>query len=135
VAGGAARLRDESGALGRHIATDPVVECPRHHPLIAHLERTGVDDAHIADAYELARLIGRLRPDVDVELLELRCLLAIVALQEVDRLAGDDAGDHASASHHAYALAHEHEWIPAAHLAEAQVALVVDVSHMQPDLI
>ena len=51
-----------------------------------HLQRLGVDHRHVADAYELARLLSVASADVDVQLADLRHLLAILVAQQVDRL-------------------------------------------------
>ena len=75
----------------------------------------------------LARLVAVLGADVDVEVLELGDLLAVVVLEQMDRLAADHAGHVAVARGDPHALADQHDRVPAADLAEAQVALVVDV--------
>ena len=52
-----------------------------------------VDHADVADPDELARLVAVLGADVDVQVLDLGDLLALVALEQVDRLAADHAED------------------------------------------
>ncbi len=91
--------------------------------------------ADVPDPHQLPRLVCVLGADVDVEILELRHLLAILVLEQVDRLATDDAGDGAVPRADHDPLADEHDRVPAADLAEAQVAVIVDVRDVQADLV
>ena len=70
-----------------------------------------------------------------MQLLELGGLLALLLLEEVDRLAPDDAGHDAVARRDRDALADELLGVPAAHADDVQVALVVDVRDDQADLV
>ena len=67
--------------------------------------------------------------------LHLGDLLALVVLEQVDRLLADDAGDRAVARGELDALADEDLRVPAADAGEAQEALVVDVGDDQADLV
>ena len=85
VARSAAGLRDQPGRLGGHVAADAVVERARDHAPVAQLDRHRVDHGNVADADEPTRLIGVLGADVDVQVLDLRDLLALLVLDQVDR--------------------------------------------------
>ncbi len=75
------------------------------------------------------------RADVDVHVADLRDLLALLVAQQVDRLLADHARDRSVARVEHDPLADEDLRIPAADLAEPQVAVVVDVRDDQPDLV
>ena len=62
-------------------------------------------------------------------------LLAVVGLEEVDRLLADDPGDEPRAGEHLDALADEDLRVPPADGAEPQQPLVVDVGDDQADLV
>jgi hypothetical protein len=70
-----------------------------------------------------------------VHLVQARDLLAVLVLEQVDRLAPDDARDVPVAGGDGQALADEDLRIPAADAHEAQEAVVVDVGDDQPDLV
>ena len=82
-----------------------------------------------------ARVVAVLRADVDVQVLELRRLLALLGVEQVDRLLADHARDRPVARDHLEPLADEHDRVPAADRGEPQVAVVVDVVDDQPDLV
>ena len=85
---------------------------------------------------QLARLVAVLGADVDVEVLELGgTFLRSSSLSRWIGLRADHARDRAVARRDPDALADEHDRIPAADLAEAQVAVVVDVRDVQADLV
>ena len=71
---------DQSRRLGRDIAADAIVEGAGHDAPVRKLERVRVDHRDVSDPHALARLVRRLRPDVDVKVLELGDLLALLAL-------------------------------------------------------
>jgi len=98
-------------------------------------QRRGVDHRHIADPHAGTGLVAVLRPDVDVEVLELGDLLAVLVLEQMDRLTRDDAGNGAVASLEGDPLADQHDGIPTSHLPEAQIAVVVDVRDVEADLV
>ena len=135
VARRAAGLRDQPGRLGGDVTADAVVQRARDDPLVTELDRFGVDHCHVPDADQPAGLVGVLGPDVDVKLLELGHLLAVLVLEEVDRLAADHAGHVAVARAQPHPLADQHAGVPPADLAEAQIPVVVDVRDVQADLV
>ncbi len=82
-----------------------------------------------------ARVVAVLGADVDVQVLELGRLLALLVLEQVDRLLADHAGDRALARGDLDPLADEDHRVPAADAAEPQEAVVVDVVDDQADLV
>ena len=135
VAGRAAGLGDEPRGLERDERAEPVVHRARDDAVVAQLERLAGDDRDVADAHELARLVAVLGADVDVQVAQLGHLLALLLLEQVDRLAPGHAGDDAVARHELDALADEDLRVPAADAHEAQEAVVVDVRDDQADLV
>ena len=87
VARRAARLRDEPRRLVGDVAAEAVVHRARHGAPVGELDRLGGDDRDVADAHPRAGLVAVRRADVDVQVLELGDLLALVVLEQVDRLA------------------------------------------------
>ena len=73
--------------------------------------------------------------DVDVHVLDLGGLLAVLLLEQVDRLLADHAGDLAVVAADDHPLADEVLRVPAADRAEPEEALVVDVADEQADLV
>src|SRR5439155_20471749 len=69
------------------------------------------------------------------QVLDLRGLLALVVLEQVDRLLADDAADHPVAGGDLHALADEDLRVPPADPDEAQEPVVVDVRDDQADLV
>ena len=67
--------------------------------------------------------------------LQLDHLLALVGLEQVDRLAADDAEHRAVLAAHLDPLADQDLGIPAADRGEPEEALLVDVDDDQPDLV
>ena len=73
--------------------------------------------------------------DVDVQSFQFDDLLALVGLEQVDRLAADDAGDEAVAAPHLDPLADQDLRVPAADWREPEEALLVDVGDDEADLV
>ena len=119
----------------RDVDAEPVVERARDEPVVAQLQRLGRDHDRVALAHELARLLAVAHADVHVQALQLDGLLALVALEHVDRLAPDDAGHRSAAREDLDALADQHLRVPAARPDHVQVAPVVDVADQQADLV
>ena len=69
------------------------------------------------------------------ERLELWHLLAVVVLEQVNGLAPDHADHGAISCPQPHPLANQHRGIPAAHAAEPQVTVFVDVGHVETDLV
>jgi hypothetical protein len=135
VAGRAAGLGHQARRLERHEAAEPVVERAGDEPAVRVLERLAGDHGDVADPHERAGLVAVLRADVDVQVAQLRHLLALLVAQQVDRLLADHAGHDAVARGHLDALADQDHGIPAADTPEPQEAVVVDVVDDQPDLV
>ena len=100
------------------------------HFLVAELERHGV-----ADRDRLGRLVLVFRADVEPQVLLLHDLLALVLVEQVDRLAGDDGRHGAVGRVDRHPLADELLRIPAADRVRVDVAVVVDVRDDQADLV
>ena len=122
-------------ASQRDVAAEPVVHRARDEAVVGQLDRLAGDHRDVADAHQRARLVAVGRADVDVQVLELRDLLAVVVAQQVDRLLADHAGDDAVARGDLDALADEDHRVPAADAGEPQEAVVVDVVDDQADLV
>ncbi len=82
-----------------------------------------------------ARLVAVGGADVDVQVAQLGHLLALLLLEQVDRLLADDAVHDAVARGDLDALADEDDRVPAADAAEPEEAVVVDVVDDQADLV
>ena len=91
VARRAAGLGDQARRLERDERAEPVVHRARHDAFAEQLDRLAGDHRDVADPHQRARLVAARRADVDVQLAQLRDLLAVVLAQQVDRLAPDDA--------------------------------------------
>ena len=135
IAGRAALLGDQPRRLQRDEGAEPVVHRARDHPAVEQLDRLAGDDRDVAEPHLGARVVGVLGPDVDVQVLELRDLLAVVLLEQMDGLLAHDAGHPALARDELHALAHEDLRVPAADVREPQEAVVVDVHDRQADLV
>ena len=82
---------------------------------------------HITDANQLTRSVAVNGADVDVHRLHLRHLLAVVGVEQVDRLLANHPHHNAFARSDSYALANQHLRVPATDAGEAQEARVLDV--------
>ncbi len=82
-----------------------------------------------------ARLVAVGGADVDVEALQLDHLFALLGVEQVDRLAADDAGDEAVRAAHLDPLADQDLRVPAADRGEPEEALLVDVGDDEADLV
>ena len=131
----AAGLGDQPRGLERHPGAEAVVHRARRVAPVGQLDRLAGDDRDVADAHAAARVLAVAGADVDVQVLELRRLLALVGLEQVDRLLADDAGDAPVARRDLDALPDEDHRVPAADRPEPQQALVVDVGDDQADLV
>ena len=132
---GAALLRDEACRLGGDVATDPVIERARHQPVVGEVDGADVDHREVADAHELLRLVAVLGADVDDHVLELGCLLAVFLLHQVHGLAPDHPADLPTPRGEGHPLGDEDHRVPAAEAAEVEIAVVIDVGHVQADLV
>ena len=135
VAGRAAGLGHQPRGLERDEAAEPVVHRARDDAAVGQLDRLAGDHRDVADPHHRARLVAVLRADVDVQVAQLGRLLALLVLEQVDRLLADDAGDAPVARGDLDALADEDHRVPAADAGEPQEAVVVDVVDDQPDLV
>ena len=126
--GPAGRLDDDphanavvhAGAGQQVVLERPVAQPQRHR--VAHLH-----------------LPGGLGPvqhaDVDPQVLHLRDLLALLRRQQVDRLAGDHAGDAPAGGMHLDGLPDQRLRVPPADRPDPHEPAVVDVLDQQPDLV
>ena len=122
-------------ALQRDVGAEAVVHRPGDEALAGDRHRLGGDHDRVADADQLGGLLAVGGADVDVHALQLDHLLALVGLEQVDRLAADDAGDEAVLAAHLDPLADQDLRVPAADRGEPEEALLVDVGDDQPDLV
>ena len=102
---------------------------------MAQLQWSDIDHRHVTDADQASSLVAIDGADVDVEILDLGYLLAIVFLEQMDRLSPDHAGHRTVAGGDAHALADQHHRVPATDLTEAQEPAVVDVGNVNADLV
>ena len=134
-AGAAARLRNAPRHLERDVDAEAVVERPRCDPPAQQVQRLGGDHDRIAEAHPFERLVAVLRADVDVERLQLDRLLALLPLEQVNRLAPADAGHGPVLSQHLDALPDEDLGVPAAGRDDLQLALLGHVADEHRDLV
>ena len=96
------------------LVAEAVVHRARHVAPARQLDRLPRDHRDVADPHQRTRLVAGRGADVDVQVLELRDLLAVVLLHQVNRLLADDARDRARARGDRDPLPDEHDRIPAA---------------------
>ena len=84
---------------------------------------------------DLQDLVLALGADVEPQVLDLRHLLPLLLVEQVDRLAGDDAQHRALRAPDGQPLADEDLRVPAADGRDVDEAVVVDVLHDQADLV
>ncbi len=89
----------------------------------------------VAYAEDLQDLILALRADVQPEVLDLRHLLSLFLVQEVDRLAGDNPQHRTMRAPNGQPLTDEHLRIPTADRRDVDETVVVDELHDQADLV
>ena len=77
--------------LQRDVGAEAVVHRARDQALAGERERLGGDHDRVADADQLGGLVAVGGADVDVQALELDHLLALLGIEQVQRLAADDA--------------------------------------------
>ena len=130
-----AALVGAAQALQRHVGAEAVVHRPGDEPVADDRQRLGGDHDRVADPDQLGRLVAVGGADVDVQALQLDHLLALVGLEQVDRLAADDAEHRPVLAAHLDPLADQDLRVPAADRGEPEEALLVDVGDDQPDLV
>ncbi|KPV50826.1 hypothetical protein SE17_24665, partial [Kouleothrix aurantiaca] len=133
--GGRAVCRQQAQRLGHGERANSVVEPARHQAAVRHVVGGRVDHAHGAHAHQRLRLGLRAHANVDPHVVDLAGVLALVALQQVDRLLANHADQLAAFAEQADALAHQHLRVPAAHASKGQKAIVVDIRHGDADLV
>ena len=107
----------------------------RDEPAVGKRERLGGEHRRVADADERLGLLPAGGADVDVHVLDLGGLLAVVLLEQVDRLLADHAADLALVAADDDPLADQVLRVPAADRPEPEEALVVDVADEEADLV
>jgi hypothetical protein len=93
------------------------------------------DHRGIADPDALQRLVAVGGADVDVEAVELDRLLSLIVLQQMHRLATDDADHRPVLRLDLDPLSDQDLGVPASDWREVGEALVVDVGDREPDLV
>ena len=121
--------------LERDVGAEAVVHRARDQPVAGEAHRLGGDHDRVADADQRGGLVAVGGADVDVQALQLDDLLALLGVEQVDRLAADDAGDEAVPAAHLDPLADQDLRVPAADRGEPEEALLVDVGDDQADLV
>ena len=134
-AAGAVALVAAAQALERDVGAKAVVHRPRDQTLAGHRHRLGGDHDRVADPDQLLGLLAVGGADVDVHALQLDDLFPLLGVEQVDRLAPDDAGDEAVLAADLDPLADEDLRVPAADRGEPEEALLVDVGDGQADLV
>src|SRR4051812_3590906 len=128
-------LRVSPNGLENDKGSDSVVDRARDEPTIGKLHRTRIDDSGVTDRDELLSFFLRLRAEIDPEIDELSGLLALLGLDEVDRLFADDAEDVALPADEAESLPDENLRIPAPDRLNVAVSLIIDVADDDSDFI
>ena len=105
---------------------------PAGRPLLASAPR---DHDGVAYLHQLRRCVAVGGADVDVQPFQLHHLLALVGVEQMDRLAPDDAGDGAVLAPQLDPLADQDLRVPAADRGEPEESLLVDVGDEEPDLV
>ena len=105
------------------------------HPFADQGHWLGRDRDRVADADQRRGLVAVGGADVDVEALQLDDLLALVGVEQVDRLAADDTRYEPFAAADLDPLADQDLRVPAADRGEPEEALLVDVGDDEPDLV
>jgi hypothetical protein len=122
------RLEDDERA-------DPVIDGARSHAIPRQLDDPGIDHPRIADTKPCLGIGTSRDADIDPQILELHRLFAVLALDEVDRLATNHAEHVAFASRETDTLTDQDLRIPAADRADPHETLVVDPGDDDPDLV
>ena len=122
-------------ALQRDVGAEAVVHRARDEPVAGDRHRLGGDHDRVADPDQRLGLLAVGGADVDVHALQLDDLFALVGLEQVDRLAPDDAGDEPVLAADLDPLADEDLRVPAADRGEPEESLLVDVGDDQADLV
>ena len=130
-----AALMAAAQRLQGDVGAEPVVHRAGDQPLAGEAHRLGGDDDRVADPDQLSRLVAVGGADVDVEAFQLDDLLALVGVEQVDRLAPDNARHQAVPSPHLDPLPDQDLRIPTADRSEPEEALLVDVGDDEADLV
>jgi len=117
----------------RHPQSDPIVHRRSGDPAIHQRHVPGAE--RVADADPLARLGAARRTDVDPEIGKLHHLIPLGILEQVDRLARNDAGDRFARAPDDHLLTDQLLRVPAADRLEEEKSRIVDVRNDQADLV
>ncbi len=118
-----------------HERADPVIDAARDQALVGQLHQSGAQHAGVADAHQLRGLRLVFRADVDPQVRDLRGLVPLVRLDQVDGLLAHGAGHGALAALDPDPLADQDLGVPAADRREVEKAVVVDVHDHHADLV
>ena len=110
------------------VGAEPVVHRARDQAVAGEAQRLGGDHDRVADPDQLGGLVAVGGADVDVQALQLDHLLARVGVEQVQRLAPDDAEHRAVPALDLDSLADQDLRVPAADRREPEEALLVDVA-------
>ena len=128
-------FRQQPQHLGHDVCPDPVVDAARHDAPVRQLLHVRVQHRGISDAHALERFGPGGGADVDPQVRDLGDLVYVLFLHEVDRLLADHAA-HGSLRPRDYdALPDQHLGVPPADPGEVEVAVVIHVCHLEPDLV
>ena len=131
----AAALPAAACELERDVGAEPVVHRARDEAIADQLSGGRIDHGRVADPEHLLRLIAVGGADVDVQAVELDGALALVLLQQVDRLAPDHAEHRPVLGLDLDPLADQDLRVPAADRGEVGKALLVDVGDPEADFV
>src|SRR5436853_775946 len=124
---GAFALGAAAQALEGDVGAEPVVHRAGDEAVADDRHRLGRDHHRVADPDQRLGLLAVGGADVDVHALQLDDLLALVGLEQVDRLAAGDAEDGTAFTADLDPLADEDLRIPAADRGKPEEALLIDV--------
>ena len=135
AAGERATLVAAPQRLQGHVGAEAVVHRPGDEAIAGQAHRLGGDHDWVADADQLSGLVAVGDTDVYVQALQLDHLLALVGVEQVDRLAADDTGHQSVPAANLDPLADEDLRVPTADRGEPEEALLVDVGDDEADLV
>ncbi len=129
-------IRSESTeCLQRHQGSHAVIDRPRDDASVRQVDDVGHHHGRVADANQRSRVVAAPGSDVDPEILDLRRLLTLLLLLQMDRLLAHHPDDGALSRQDLHALPDQDLRIPTAYGRKVKEPVVVDVIDHQADLI